>query len=104
MTLRKLRNLLEFYKRIAFFNFLCSLLIAFLIDIESAFYYFIGIGFLLGFGIYEIQNKKYYLFYSNNGLSKIKLILFGFGFNLIVGISFLALFRLFENVYYFRNR
>jgi hypothetical protein len=95
---RKLQNLLEFYKSIAFFNFLCSLLIAILINAESGFYYFIGVGFLLSLGIFEIRNKKNYLFYSNNGLSKVNLILFSFGFNLIVGISFLALFRLFENV------
>ena len=55
---RKLKNLLQFYKSSAFFNLLCSLLIAVLLNTESAFYYFIGIGFFLSIGIFEIQNKK----------------------------------------------
>jgi hypothetical protein len=95
---RKLQNLLEFYKSIAFFNFLCSLLVAILINVESGFYYFIGVGFLLSLGIFELQNKKDYLFYSNNGLSKLYLILFSFGCNILVGVSFLTLFRFLQNV------
>jgi hypothetical protein len=104
MTLRKLRNLLEFYKRIAFFNFLCSLLIAFLIDIESAFYYFIGIGFLLSIAIFELRNKQNYLFYSNNGISKALLIIQSFIFNFLFGILIRIVIRYIQNVYYFRNR
>jgi hypothetical protein len=98
MTKRKIQNLLEFYKSIVFFNILSSLLIAILINVESGFYYFIGVGFLLSLGIFELQNKKDYLFYSNNGLSKLYLILFSFGCNILVGVSFLTLFRFLQNV------
>lgn len=86
--IRKLQNIFEFYKSTLAVNLAISLL-SFLFGGFSEFIFtFMTFGFVVSIAIQEVRRKEDYLFYFNNGLSKVQLWIFTLFLN---GISVLLL-------------
>lgn len=68
-------NCIEFFKSLILIIYSISLVSLVLIGITEFFVTSITMGFIVAIAIKEIHNKEYYLFYYNNGLSKVKLII-----------------------------
>jgi hypothetical protein len=60
---------------------------------------FLSFGFLMSFGFKELYRKSDYLFYSNNGISKIELWVFSYVFTfcitVLIGLMLFLIKKLF---------
>lgn len=72
---RKLVNIFEFFKSTLLVNFGVCAVIVLLSGFAYFFTIFLTFGFLMTIGFKELYRKNEYLFYSNNGISKLKLLL-----------------------------
>ncbi len=72
--MRKLANIFEFFKSTLAINLTVCAIPVFLAGYDYFFIYFLSLGFLLSIGYKELYRKNEYLFYSNNGISKIQLL------------------------------
>ena len=86
MKLKKALNILEFFKSIMFFDLIISAVAFIVIGIESSLFVFISIGFLLSILIFEIRYKNNYLFYHNNGVSKLELIAYSYLITFLIAL------------------
>lgn len=82
--MRKINNIVEFYKTTLMVNFSFSLLGLFSGSFNGFLFMLATIGFLFSIFFKERYRKNEYLFYSNNGISKNRLIFFGFLLNFFV--------------------
>jgi hypothetical protein len=72
--MRKLANIFEFFKSTLTINLVVCAIPVFLGGYDYFFIYFLSLGFLMSIGYKELYRKNDYLFYSNNGISKIQLL------------------------------
>jgi hypothetical protein len=84
--LNKLLNILEFYKSTVVVNYTISAIAYLFIDVAAFFAISITFGFILSLAIIEVKTKQYYLFYYNNGISKLQLWLGSFFINIIFSL------------------
>ncbi|KGO94435.1 hypothetical protein Q767_12745 [Flavobacterium enshiense DK69] len=96
-AIRKLNNLIAFYRSTLLVNLVISLLPVILLPtfwggVEGFSSVFITFGFVTSIAVKEINNKETYLFYHNNGLSKMQLWISSALFNLLF-CGILALVR-----------
>ncbi|MDQ6471361.1 hypothetical protein RB619_11955 [Flavobacterium sp. LHD-80] len=76
--MRKLSNIFEFYKTTLPYNLLFCGIAVFLGGFDYFFIFFLSFGFLASIGYKEFYRKSDYLFYINNGVSKIQLLVFSY--------------------------
>lgn len=76
--IRKLLNIFEFFKTTLTVNLLVCAIAVFLGGFDYFFIWFLSFGFLASIGFKEFYRKKEYLFYFNNGVSKMQLFLFSY--------------------------
>lgn len=86
MNLKKGLNILEFFKSIVFIDLIISIIAFIVIGIESSLFVFISIGFLFSILFFEIQYKNNYLFYHNNGISKLELIAYSYLITVLIAL------------------
>jgi hypothetical protein len=79
-------NTFEFFKSTLLINLSVCLASILFGGINSFFFIFASFGFISSILYKEIYKKNEYLFYSNNGISKVKLIGFSYFYTLILGI------------------
>ena len=81
--IRKLHNTFEFYKSTLPVNLVISLLPTLYGGIEGFSSVFMTFGFVTSIAVKEISSKETYLFYHNNGLSRMQLWMSSALFNLL---------------------
>lgn len=74
--IKKLANTFEFFKSTLAINLSVSTVALLFGGIEYFAFIFMSFGFVLSLVIKELNYKNDYLFYFNNGISKIRLLLF----------------------------
>ena len=88
-------NIIEFYKSTLIFNFALSLVSSIFIGFDGFIFTFISIGFIFSVFLKEFRNKKEYLFYYNNGISKNVLLVVSFILNLFISCILIFIYLLF---------
>jgi len=86
-------NTFEFFKSTLFINLSICLVSLLFGGIDSFFFVFASFGFMISIFYKEIYRKNDYLFYANNGVSKIELIVSSYFYTLI--LSFFGMFLIF---------
>lgn len=76
--MRKLANVFEFYKTMLPVNLLVSGIAVFLGGFDYFFIFFLSFGFFASIAFKEFYRKNEYLFYVNNGVSKVQLLIFSY--------------------------
>jgi hypothetical protein len=93
-TIRKLANIFAFYKS----TFIITISISVLAGIFGGFETFKNVlvifGFFISILIKEVNSKNEYLFYCNNGISKLQLIICGFLMNFVFSIALILVINL----------
>lgn len=92
--MRKFKNILEFYKTTIAINSAISMLALWLGGISEFFIVFSSFGFIISCVFKEIFNKDEYLFYYNNRISKIYLLLYSFVLNFIFSLLLISIFHI----------
>jgi hypothetical protein len=85
-------NTFEFFKSTLSINLSVCLVCLLFGNIDSLFFIFASFGFMISILYKEIYRKNDYLFYANNGISKIKLIVSSYFYTLILSIIGMILF------------
>lgn len=76
--IRKLFNIFEFFKTTLVVNLaVCAIAVMFG-GFDYFFIMFLSFGFLMSIGFKELYRKNDYLFYSNNGISKLWLLILSY--------------------------
>jgi len=76
--IRKLFNIFEFFKTTLVVNLaVCAIAVMFG-GFDYFFILFLSFGFLMSIGFKELYRKNDYLFYSNNGISKLWLLILSY--------------------------
>lgn len=76
--IRKLSNIFEFFKTTLVVNLaICAIAVLFG-GFDYFFIMFLSFGFLMSIGFKELYRKNDYLFYSNNGISKMNLLILSY--------------------------
>ena len=86
--IRKLHNIFEFYKSTLAINSAISLMCFLFGGFSEFILTFMTFGFAVSIAMHEVRKKEEYLFYFNNGLSKVQLWIFSM---LLNGLSVLLL-------------
>ena len=86
--MRKVLNVFAFFKSTLPISIGVSLFPLFLGGLSSFVLTFLTFGFIVSLSIKEIYNKSNYIFYFNNGLSKLQLWLFSYFMNVIFALVF----------------
>jgi hypothetical protein len=73
--IRKLQNIFEFFKTTLTVNLLVCIIAVFFGGLDYFFIFFLSFGFLASLCFKEFYRKNDYLFYVNNGVSKIQLLI-----------------------------
>lgn len=83
---KKWLNVFSFFKSIFIVNFLFSILCLIFIDTKSFTICFLTFGYFLSLLLKELypKRKAEYIFYYNNGLTKVELLIYCFLLNLVV--------------------
>lgn len=76
--IRKLNNIFEFFKTMLGINLAVCAVATLLVGFDYFFILFLSFGFALSIGFKELYRKSEYLFYSNNGISKIQILVFSY--------------------------
>jgi hypothetical protein len=87
-NLNKLQNILAFYRNILATNIAISILTLIFDSKETFLLFFLTFGYIICIAITEINKSENYLFYYNNKLTKIQLIIYGAILNFIVVLIF----------------
>jgi hypothetical protein len=87
-------NVFEFFKSTLFINLSVCLVSLLFGGVDSFFFIFASFGFGMSILYKEVYRKNDYLFYANNGVSKIKLITLSYFYTL--GLSILGIFLFFK--------
>ncbi|KGO90349.1 hypothetical protein [Flavobacterium suncheonense] len=94
---RKIRNLLAFYKSTIAVNLAVSLLCFLFGGFSEFVLMFISFGFVVSLSVKEVRKTNDYLFYYNNGWSKLQLWGYAGLINLTAGLSLLSVYLFFFN-------
>lgn len=81
--MRRFHNILSFYRSTLAINLAVSIIPLFVLNVEASFFLFTTFGYVASIAIKEVNNEENYLFYYNNGLSKIQLWVYGTFLNFI---------------------
>ena len=92
---RKLANIIEFYKSTLTINLAFSVCSIFFGGFAIT---FATIGFIASLSVKEVNNKNEYLFYNNNGITKVELWIYSFAINLFLISIFKTLYLLFWKI------
>jgi hypothetical protein len=76
--IRKLNNIFEFFKTTLVINLSVCAIAVLLTGFDYFFAVFLSFGFLMSVAFKELYRKNDYLFYSNNGISKTRLLIFSY--------------------------
>lgn len=76
--IRKLSNIFEFFKTTLVVNLAICAIAVLLGGFDYFFIMFLSFGFLMSIGFKELYRKNDYLFYANNGISKIMLLVLSY--------------------------
>ncbi len=90
IDIRKLKNIFEFFKTTLLINLAVCCIGVLLSGFDYFFILFLSFGFLVSIAFKELYRKNEYLFYSNNGIAKIPLLLVSYFLTFCTAI-FLAL-------------
>lgn len=82
-TIRKLANIFEFYKSTFAITISISVLAGVFGGFETFKLVFIVFGYFISVLIKEVNAINEYLFYCNNGISKLQLIVYGYLMNFV---------------------
>lgn len=97
--IRKLNNIFEFFKTTLVINLSVCAVAVLLTGFDYFFVVFLSFGFLASIGFKELYRKNDYLFYSNNGISKVGLLIFSylltFATTLLIGLVIFLIKRIF---------
>jgi hypothetical protein len=85
---KKWINVFEFFKSTLLINFSVCLVSLLFGGIDSFFFIFASFGFMISVLYKEFYMKNDYLFYSNNGVSRIQLL--GYSYIFTLGLSVLG--------------
>jgi hypothetical protein len=88
--IRKVNNIFEFFKSTLVINLVVCSIAVLLSGFDYFFILFLSFGFLVSIGFKELYRKNEYLFYSNNGIAKIPLLLLSYFLTFCMAV-FLAL-------------
>lgn len=91
--IKKLANIFEFYKSTLVVNFAVCLVASLFGKPHYLPFIFVSYGFILSLVFKEIYHKNDYLFYCNNGISKIQLMIFSCCFNIVFTVFSFTLFH-----------
>jgi hypothetical protein len=86
MDERKWANVFEFFKSTLLINLAVCFVCILFAGVDSLFAIFASFGFVISICFKELYSKNDYLFYFNNGLSKIQLIGYSYAFTLSVSV------------------
>jgi hypothetical protein len=95
--MKKAQNIFEFFKSTLVINFAVCFIAMLFGEVESVFFIFASFGFIVSLVYKEIYTKSDYLFYSNNGISKINLCLYSYLITVVfsfLGLLFFYLIRM----------
>jgi len=87
-------NSFEFFKSILLINLAVCLVSSLFGGIDSFFFIFVSFGFGMSVLYKEVYRKNDYLFYANNGISKVKLITLSYLYTL--GLCVLGMFLFYK--------
>ncbi|RKR10562.1 hypothetical protein C8C83_2239 [Flavobacterium sp. 90] len=76
--IRKLNNIFEFFKSTLVINLVVCAVAVLFGGFDYFFVYFLSFGFFMSIGFKELYRKNEYLFYTNNGLTKIQMLIFSY--------------------------
>ena len=97
--IRKLSNIFEFFKTTLVVNLAICAVAVLLGGFDYFFIMFLSFGFLMSIGFKELYRKNEYLFYSNNGISKLWLLVLSyfmtFCATILIGLIIFLIKRIF---------
>lgn len=96
--MRKLLNVFDFFKTTLLINLAvssCSIVFG---GFDVFYVAFVSFGFLLSILFKEVYRKQDYLFYANNGVSKVKLIMFSYFLNIPLIVLIAAVIILIKKI------
>jgi len=76
--MKKLQNILDFFQSTLLINLAVCLLFVVFAGVETFFLSFLSLGFIASIFFKEKYRKNEYLFYFNNGVSKLNIIVFSY--------------------------
>jgi len=79
--MRKILNIFAFFKSTLAVNLACSMIPLYFGGIEVFVSIFLSFGFIVSISLKEVYNQSNYIFYFNNGLSKLQLWLYSYMMN-----------------------
>ena len=86
INIRKLLNIFEFFKSTLTINLAVCAIAVLLGGFDYFFIMFLSFGFLMSICFKEFYRKSDYLFYSNNGVSKIQLWIISYFFTFFMAV------------------
>lgn len=86
--MRKFLNILEFFKTTLWVNLLVCFGAVFIGGFDYFFIYFLSFGFVASVAYKEYYRKNDYLFYFNNGVSKMQLLIFSYILTFFTAVLF----------------
>lgn len=92
--MKKALLLFEFYKNIVPVILALSLLSLIFLPFIVFVFVFVFFSFFISLVIFEVNNKREYVFYYNNGIAKYQLWVFSFVYNCLIFILFLLIWNL----------
>ena len=96
---KKFLNIFEFFKSTLLVNLSLSVISILFGGMSNFVTVFLSFGFILSIAVKEMNRKNDYLFYYNNGLSKIQLWIFSYIFTFLLLILLIVIRNL--SVHYF---
>lgn len=96
--MRKLLNVFDFFKTTLLINFAVSICSIVFGGFDVFYIAFVSFGFLLSILFKEVYRKNDYLFYTNNGVSKFKLLIFSYLLNFCLVILIAAVVVLIKKI------
>lgn len=99
MHIKKAINIFEFFKSTLTINLAVSIVSTILVGINSFLMIFLSFGFLISLLIKEVNYKNDYLFYANNGISKIQLWIYCCCINMFFSIIAILIFQLITHLF-----
>ncbi|MEM0543011.1 hypothetical protein WFZ85_10295 [Flavobacterium sp. j3] len=100
MNERKIYNIIAFYKSTLPINIAISILPLIFGGISFFKTIFLTFGFFAALLIKEVKQKNDYLFYYNNGISKVNLLLFSYVANFLFLILIVIIINLISNIFW----
>lgn len=93
-TIRKIANIFEFYKSTLIITISISVLAGVFGGFETFILVFVIFGYFISVLIKEVNSINEYLFYCNNGVSKLQLIVYGFLMNFVFSVVLILVISL----------